>query len=694
VIELVAGSAAFAAIWLLPGFFLGARWFDREGVPVAVALGAAFVLSSTAAAALGATLLAFHAFSGAALGIPLLGLAALGLLPFWRWLRRAATPGWRTAAIVALALPLILSALELGLQPSHSFQWYYWSLGSELTRAGGIPSWTLEFGEQVRWHPDYVLFSAASEGYRWLTSPLGESAGIVVWRAPVALAGLVLSYAVLRLWVSRPAAVCGTAAVSATTFFLVKFNAYKPESFGLVLGLAAVLLVAYGVRHRRPGWLLLAGVGFGVCVGVHGIAAAVTGALALGAGLAEHRSLRGAARRQIIGPAVAAVAIAAAIVLATGLSLQGRAVVASDAANPGAASSTDPTWVFLERHEGNFSSIAPPSADEQALDSVSKPWPSSAISGGGWIAVAIVALGGIGLAAASRSPRLRAGGWALFAWLAAMLAAGAFFALSFDTYIPRHTGVTRIGGYGYLLAGLAIALVAELCMRFMRRRAEPSTLRLATAAAVVFFVCWAVPVGVVSLSGHSEVGERGRRALTELGSRGSDGGGAVLSNVSSRGVIEHETGLEVPVEGRQPVIEDPSFLAAANSRLQDVEAFFVSAGEGDGKEPDPLLNDLDVRWVLAATDSDALGSPYQFGDSPGLISRLKDEPGLSSVWSEPGLEVFEVSAWEGGPERVGPARPLALRWIIAVAGLGAPLAVTAWAFASLPRRGWGWALDH
>lgn len=692
-IELVGGSLAFAAVWVLPGFLLGARWLQRPDVPPALALAGALVLSSAAAAVIGGTLLAIGDFSGRALAIPLLALAAGGLVPFWRWLRRVATPWWRTAALVALALPLIISALELGLQPSHSFQWYYWNLGAELTQAGGIPSWTLEFGEQVRWHPDYVFFSTASEGYRWLTGPLGEGSAIVVWRAPVALAGLVMSYCVLRLWVLRPAAICGAAAVSATTFFLVKFNAYKPESFGIVVGLACVLLVAYGVRHRRPRWLLLAGVGFGVCVGIHGIAAAVTGTLALGAAFAERRSLRGAARDQIVGPGLGAAGVAVAVVLATGLALQGRAVVASDAANPGAGSSTDPTWAFLERHEGNFSSVEPPQVSEQALDSVSRPWPSSLVSDGLWIPLTAVVLIGIVAAARSRSQRLRAGGWALAVWLAILLAAAAFFALAFDTFIPRHTGVTRIGGYGYLLAGLGIALVAQLALRAVARRGSPGAIRMAAAAAVVFFVCWAVPVGVVSLAGHSEVGPEGGRALAELRSRGSDGGGAVLANVSTRGVIEQQTGLEVPVEGRQPVIEDPGFLAAANDRLAEVEEFFVNAGARAAGAGD-VLDRLDVRFVLAASDPDQLGSPYHFADTSGLASRLAREPALQPVWSEPGIELFEVRGWSPGPERVGVAKPVGGAWGGAALALAALAGLIAWASSSLPRRGWGWALEH
>ena len=51
-------------------------------------------------------------------------------------------------------------------------------------------------------------------------------------------------------------------------------------------------------------------------------------------------------------------------------------------------------------------------------------------------------------------------------------------------------------------------------------------------------------------------------------------GDVVLSNALTTGTVESFTGLEDPLEGRQPLIEDPAFLAAANQLLLDAHDWF------------------------------------------------------------------------------------------------------------------------
>ncbi len=87
------------------------------------------------------------------------------------------------------------------------------------------------------------------------TSPgsrfLPRADALAAFRVPVTMLGVLLLFAVLRLWVGRPAAFIGAALIAGTTFYLAKFDAYKPEALGIVLGLAALWLVVRGVRSGR-----------------------------------------------------------------------------------------------------------------------------------------------------------------------------------------------------------------------------------------------------------------------------------------------------------------------------------------------------------------------------------------------------------------------------------------------------------
>jgi hypothetical protein len=686
---LLVATAAFAALWILPGFGAVAAWrwstgrsrlLARDSESLTVELARALVLSAAMLALIGGTLVAFRWFSGPALALCVLPLSVAGLPDFFRWASAAVRPLWRTAILLALGGPLLWSSTQGGLQPSHSFQWFYWDLGRQLSGAGGVPAWVLEYGQQVRWHPDYLFFSVGSEAYRWLSSGIGEADALVAWRGPVALLALAMVYAVLRLWVSRPAAVVATAAVSTTTFFLVKFNAYKPESLGVVLGLACVCLVAIGLRSRRPGLAVVAGVGFGVDFAIHGIAAAVCLVLAGSICIAEWWPPRRWARGLGWWPLIAAGAVAGVILLGTGLALQGRAIVASDAAHPQLGRGGDPTWVFLERDDANFASLHPPSLGSRVIDSIDSPWPGSIVSEGGWVALLIVAV--VALAIGLRGPPLRrVGALSLSICGVVLMAAAAFFALAFDTFIPQHTGITRIASYGYLVWGMALAFLAEAVLA-ADRPARTNT-RLAAAGGLVFLVAWAVPVGVQALSDHFEVNSPGKHALAKLQSlEGHRRDEAVLSNASTRGVVEFASGLEAPIEGRQPVIEEPHFLNAANRALADTQDYFLTLGERNADHA-PFLRRLGIGWLLVVARPQTLGSPYGFGEPADAIPAAKREHGLSRVWHRPGVSLFQVAGRHPVVDNLGPGTTHEWRWIaavlVAVSGTVAAAAfVTVW----------------
>jgi hypothetical protein len=668
---LLGSIAGFAAVWVLPGFALGAladRLGTRTAPRPAVELARALVLSLAFLAVVGGTLLALRWFGGAQLAVPVLLTAVAGLPAALRWAQDAVQPWWRTLALLALALPWLASAATTKATPSHSYQWYYWELGRQLSEAGGVPSFVLEFGEQVRWHPDYVFFSVGSEAYRWLTGPLGETAAIVGWRAPVALTALALAYATLRLWLTRAPAIIGCAALAASTYLLVKFDAYKPESLGAVPALAALVLAVSGVRARSAGALLLAGAGAGLAMGVHGIAAAVIGAIGGIAALVEWR-MRRSEPALAFRALLAAAALTITVIIATGLALQGRAVVASDAANPALGRGEDPTWAFLRRHEGEFGDRFPPAATTRAVASIRRPWPAALVRDGGWALLLAAIAAALVAALRSGRPRTRRAAAILLAALALLALAGLAFALAFDTFIPQHTGMTRMGAYSYLVLALAVGVAAQLGWSWARRRfgAVPSGL---AAGVLAFALTWSVATANTTLAGSRELGPAGEQVLERL--RAEEAPGTVLSNASTRGLIEFAARREAPIEGRQPVIEDPGFLRAANARLEQVERFFNNAGLDGPRADRAVLDQLDVGWIIAADPPEALGTPFSFSVPAGLAERLAREPGLSEAFAASGLTVFRV-AGAGPVARVGSAQELAARWGLA---LGATLLIT------------------
>ena len=413
--------------------------------------------------------------------------------------------------------------------------------------------------------------------------------------------------------------------------------------------------------------MLLAGGLFGVTVGMHGIAAAVTGMLAVSAALAEIWALAHH-RRAMLGNGLRAGALAVVVVLATGLSLQGRAVVASDAGHPVLEHGHDPTWAFLNRHNGTFYFPPQPTVSSQAADALEHPWPGGPVGSWGWALASAVVLVAAGFSLRLGGRRRRAA-VALLGTTGLTAAAMLFFGLKFDTFIPQHTGLTRIAIYLGLLYGLGLALAADLVLAWLRRlRLDSRQLSAIGAAAVVFVGAWAVGVGLIALNKYGGIGAEGRHALSVLERRAGGSGQAVLSNISTRGLIEFRTGLEVPLEGRQPVIEDPEFLSGANAALIDIHRYFENPASSR------LPRRLGVRWLLVSNGSRGLGSPFNVGLPSGEAERLAAEPYLDRVWRSRNLALFRLRGPVAQIEPVGASKPLAAQVTLALLAI----ALAAW----------------
>ena len=691
----VAASAAVAAVVLLPGF--GLTWLAslrprRGSVPPAdrpperrdAALAAqartgaaeslvlAIAWSAVVMAAVGGALLALGWFSSGTMAVVALIASASGVVPFLRWCGSLRTRVWAVLVAAALTIPWASLATRGGYPPAGGFQWYYWNLGRELDSVGAAPAWVLEFGERVRWLPDYVMFNVASEAYRGLTLGMDEAAAMAYWRVPVAFLGVAMTCLVLRLWLPRAAATVGAAAVAGTTFFITKFSTYKPEALAIVLGLAGVWLLVTALREERPRWILLAGALSGIGLGVHAIAATVTAMLMVAAAGVEWWSLP-RDRRSVMAAALACGVVAAlGVAVATGVTLQDRALVAADAANPRAAAGADPTYTFFRRVAGDFGPGEPRRLKSRLVSAVDPVWPGTRIAAMPWILIPPALALGLLLTIALARADLRRGGLTIAAFGALLLAGIAFFALAFDTYVPQYTGIARFGQYLPLVAGLAVGAVLAAWLAALSRRWRGYARWRFDAIVATASVLFAVALVLTQVSGSRAadeelagldrgLGDAGREALATIEAR-AGGDEAVLSNATTRGSVEFLGRRESPLEGRQPFIEEPAFLEAANAVLLEAHQFLEGA---TGTE---LLRRLGVRWVLIADDPTELGAQGSYG---GSIRQFQARSDLIEAWRRGDVTLFRTAAAPQPLERIGPARTTRARLALSTAGLAA-----------------------
>ena len=108
-----------------------------------------------------------------------------------------------------------------------------------------------------------------------------------------------------------------------------------------------------GLRGGRRSWVLLGGATLGIALSVHAIAATVMGLLVAAFAAAEWLAARDR-RVERAGWLVRAALLGLLISVVMGVGLQGRAVAAGGALNPGAATGADPTWTFFLRSTGDF----------------------------------------------------------------------------------------------------------------------------------------------------------------------------------------------------------------------------------------------------------------------------------------------------------------------------------------------------
>jgi hypothetical protein len=630
------GTVAFAAILLLPGARLADRLVGSRG-GVSARLAASVVLSQLLIAGVGLALIAIGRFSGVAVAVAAIAFSVISLPTAVGWLRAGIRDGRKRRLAVApiwfvlLVTPWIGAVGLPGWPPADTLQWYYDGLGAQLTAAGGIPTGIAEWGTTVRWLPDYLVFNVDSEAYLALLSFLPRADALAAFRVPTALVALVLVFVALRLWVGRSVAIAGTTAIAGSVFFLAKFDAYKPEAVGILVGLAAGWLIVRGIRCGRPLWVLAGGAAFGVALSIHVIAAVVVGLIVAAFALVEWLALRRERTVRLVW-LVRAALLGLLISVAMGVAVQGRATVAPAAGNPTIVAGEDPTWTFFLRSTGNFVEPAPPPPARPLAGGVTTPWAGLRITSAfGWWFLAVAAIGAaFGFALGGR--RLKTATIGMLVAGSFMGLAIAFFAIRFQTYVPRWTGLVRFGQYAPLGAGILFAVATAGYVRLWSWLAERRLPRGTPFVIAVVALVWLLPAATARYRAEARIPESGVEALGAL--RGLAGpSDVVLTNALTTGTVESFTGVEDPLEGRQPLIEDPAFLTGANQLLLDVHTWF------DRPTDRTLIDRLGASWVLVVDHPDLLGADALVG---GSVAAVRGAPGLEPAWSADGILLLRV----------------------------------------------------
>ena len=197
----------------------------------------------------------------------------------------------------------------------------------------------------------------------------------------------------MRLWFSRVPSVLATAALAATDLYIGKVGNNSPEALGLAFGFVAVWLLVNGIRHKRVGWVLLAGVTIGLDLSVHAIAATVCALMMIAVAVIEVCRLE-RPRSRWLGAVAAAGLLAAASIVALGVTLQGRSSPLGDSQNPARVDGSDPTFTFLQYSNGNFNA---PATHDYLQSALVHPWSFVDLTSPAWWGVvALIALGLIG----------------------------------------------------------------------------------------------------------------------------------------------------------------------------------------------------------------------------------------------------------------------------------------------------------
>ena len=395
--------------------------------------------------------------------------------------RRLAPAAIAVAALAVAVVHLARSHAVLGPEslPATSTVWYYAHLADLVGSSGGLPAQFPEWGGLRPFQTDYLPFTAHS-AMAFALMGVDIVAGLEIYRLAILASAIAIAMLLFRRWMPTWIALVGAVLLVTTLRMDWKLLSYKPETFGLVIGLYALWLVDRAAVERSIRLAVAAAITFGVVVMSHAEVAVVllpaVAGIALARGVLRPAGGRLGLRPRLGQPAVRSTLIpivAVVVGMASGLIansiLTGRGGLIDYVTGGGSAAvearveideallpegwvlSDDPTWNF---HTAAVAlaqvGTSPPVrfTDRRLLSRENfHVWPAlDARSLPGLVALAAILL--VPLVAWPRLDARRRSFVVVFVIFGAGLLAGAFLLNQIsDTYVPRRIGARRIVPY-------------------------------------------------------------------------------------------------------------------------------------------------------------------------------------------------------------------------------------------------------
>lgn len=518
---------------------------------------------------------------------------------------RAAVASYGVTALVAS--PLLVSIVARTDSLRAPTPWYYWQLVRETVLAHGVPPFSLEWGQHVRFLDDFPGFTAGGAILSVAGGDPLRFAGADLLQVMAILTAGAGMYLLARAWgATRLGGSVAVALFFGLDLYVGKLSSLRPEAAAYGLAFVVAALAKRWIDDRDRVDLAVAGLGLVVLPLVHPIVWVLALCLIGGTALVGLGRAPRARVLALVGTALFAGLIGAG---AFGGSLGGTAKLGGLPVT--AVGRIDPTWVFQDRSAANLLGDARPSNVSMARASFRRGF-----LGLGWpwhVSLAGLALVGFGVVALSggSEPRRTSRRFLAFAAgsVVAVIFVSAIFARAWDTYVPNRTGVARLVPLLWFL----LPLMVGIGLAFVRGR----TVRRIVIGAVGLMVVLLLVHGVPDQRRYAsqQPSAASLAALTQLD---LPRGALVLSNAYTEGVLRLAVGAPGLLEGRAPYTER-RLLRRANGLLANASEFFASP---DPKRPIPGRG---VTHVLVATGPGwTLTTPYVMPTNLAVLDRRTD----------------------------------------------------------------------
>jgi hypothetical protein len=566
------------------------------------------------------------------------GSVAVLLLPRHRMLLRAVLGpvGRRIGEVGGLAalvfLPLGAVVVRTSWSPLGSTPWYYYGLARQVADLGHIPATSVEFGTTTPFLNDYHLFTTGTA--MLLVQQPGDPMLPVRTITVLSILLLVVGMVALTsaLGADRLTALLAVPIVIAAGIAPIRASGYRPETFGLGLGLLMAALSVDWLRHRRRGSLVGAALLAATVSQVHGIAALTSGVLV--AAFALVSVVRGPHLAQLRRVAIAIGALLGAVAVA-GLVFHEASGTVHAGGLVDRGGLADPTWEFFRAARGNVPSV-PLSNTAMIRQSVRElySWQER------WMIPALL-LAVCGLWRARRMAVTREMVSFTLVSVIGLAAVASVFMVGWQGYVPRRTGASRmvaeasVVGPPLLAIGLSALARATWVWRGRPLLRTPWQRTVALLSLLsVLSVCGVV--SMVRVARYDDGWAPSRAELATWRSLPLTSHDVVLANGYTEGFIPDVTGAQGLLDGRAPYTFDAQ-LRRANSLLRGAHAFFT-----DPEQNWSFLSQNHVTWVVVGDPSAYSLATGNVWDTPASLRGLDSCPGLRQVEHSATLTVYRV----------------------------------------------------